>query len=147
MERLDDIDLKIIDVLKKNARSGIKQVAENVGLTSTPTFERIKRMERTGVIDGYTVQLDRKRIGRALCAFCYVTLREHNLDLLQQFEKKVIELAQVEKCYHVAGEHDYILFISVPDMEAYEYFLKNELTAIPSISNVHSTFILSEIRS
>jgi Lrp/AsnC family transcriptional regulator, leucine-responsive regulatory protein len=145
MEKLDNTDRAILGILKKNARIGTKQVADQIGLTTTPTFERIKRLERIGVITGYTLSTDRKKIGRGLCIFCYVTLKEHNLELLKQFEERVAELAQVEQCFHVAGDHDYVLFISVPDMEAYEHFLKNQLTAIPSISNVHSTFVLSEI--
>jgi len=65
---------------------------------------------------------------------------------LEGFEKKVVGLKQVEQCFHVAGDHDYLLFISVSDMEEYEHFLKNELTAIPSIANVHSSFVLSEVK-
>lgn len=145
VDGLDHLDRSIIQTLRKNSRLGIKQIAGTIGLTTTPTFERIKRLERTGVIKGYTIDVDRTKIARGLCVFCYVSLKEHNLELLQKFEQQVVGLAEVERCYHVAGEHDYVLFISVPDMEAYAHFLKNELTAIPSISNVHSTFVLSEI--
>lgn len=145
MEKLDLIDQAIIECLQENAKQSVKQIASQVGLSVTPTFERIKRLERTGVIDRYTVELDRKKIGRGLCVFCHVTLREHKLELLEGFEKKVVGLKQVEQCFHVAGDHDYLLFISVSDMEEYEHFLKNELTAIPSIANVHSSFVLSEV--
>lgn len=146
MEQLDHIDRAILECLSENAKQSLKEIAEQIGLSTTPTFERIKRLERTGVIAKYTVQLDRKKVGRGLCVFCHVTLREHKLEMLEGFERKVVGLKQVEQCYHVAGDHDYLLFISVSDMEEYEHFLKNELTAIPSIANVHSSFVLSEVQ-
>lgn len=147
MNKLDKVDMAILDCLQENAKMSTKQIAEQVGLSTTPTFERVKRLEREGVINKYTVELDRKKIGRSLCVFCHVTLREHKLEHLEGFERKVVGLSQVEYCYHLAGNHDYLLFISVSDMEEYEHFLKNELTAIPSIANVHSSFVLSDVRS
>lgn len=143
---MDTIDEAILSCLMENSKQGIKEIAEQVGLTVSPTYERIKRLENSGVITGYTVRLDKKKIGKGLSVICKVTLKEHRLENLRNFENKVVKLQEVESCYHIAGEHDYILIISVMDMEEYEHFLRKELTSISSIANVHSSFVMREIK-
>ena len=143
---LNKIDLAIIEILKKNAKLNNKEVAALVGLTVTPTFERIKRLEKSGVITRYTVELDKKAVGKNLQVFCQISLKEHNLELLKKFEDQVVDLPEVSSCYHIAGDHDYALFIEVYDMMAYETFLREKLATIPSIGNVRSSFVMSEIK-
>jgi len=143
---LDKIDLAIIEILKENGKLNNKEIAAQVGLTITPTYERIKRLERTGVIKNYTVELDKKAIGKSLQVFCQVSLKEHNLKLLNKFEDQVVEFLEVSACYHIAGDHDYALLIEVFDMSAYEKFLREKLATIPSIANVQSSFVMREIK-
>ena len=142
---MDAIDKAIIEILEENSKLGTKEIASQIGLTVTPTYERIKRLERDGVITKYTIELDRKKVGKNLQVFCHVSLKEHNLELLRQFEKKIIILPEVSACYHIAGDHDYALLIEVPDMESYEKFLRGKLATIPSIGNVQSSFVMNEI--
>lgn len=144
---MDEIDWAILEILKENAKYGTKEIAIQVGLTVTPTYERIKRLERSGVITKYTVEIDKKLVGKNLQVFCNVSLKEHNLELLRQFERQVVNLPEVAACYHIAGDHDYSLFIQVADMESYETFLRQKLATIPSIANVQSSFVMSEIQS
>jgi len=143
---MDAIDKAILEILEENAKLGTKEIAQQVGLSVTPTYERIKKLEREGVIRRYTIELDKKKIGKELRVFCYVSLKEHNLDLLQRFEEQVIALPEVASCYHIAGDHDYALMIDIQDMETYEQFLRHKLTTIPSIVNVRSSFVMNEIR-
>ncbi|XOV66163.1 MAG: Lrp/AsnC family transcriptional regulator [Fluviicola sp.] len=143
---MDAIDTAILEILEENAKLGTKEVAQQVGLSVTPTYERIKKLEREGIIRRYTIELDKKKIGKGLQAFCYVSLKEHNLELLQRFEEQVIAFPEVVTCYHIAGEHDYALLIDIQDMESYEQFLRHKLTTIPSIVNVRSSFVMNEIR-
>ncbi len=143
---MDNTDRRIIELLKENAKLGMKEIATEIGLTITPTYERVRRLERTGVITGYTVQLNRKKIGKNLQVFCQVSLKEHNLTLLKKFENQVVNLPQVSGCYHIAGDHDYALMIEVADMDAYENFLREHLATIPSIANVQSSFVMREIK-
>jgi DNA-binding Lrp family transcriptional regulator len=103
-------------------------------------------LERTGVIKNYTVELDKKAIGKSLQVFCQVSLKEHNLKLLNKFEDQVVEFPEVSDCYHIAGDHDYALLIEVFDMSAYEKFLREKLATIPSIANVQSSFVMREIK-
>jgi DNA-binding Lrp family transcriptional regulator len=143
---MDAIDHAILEILQENAKQGTKEVAAQVGLSVTPTYERIKKLEREGVIQRYTVELDKRKIGRGLQAFCYVSLKEHNLEMLRQFEAQVIAFPEVTTCFHIAGDHDYALLIEIEDMETYEQFLRHKLTTIPSIVNVRSSFVMNEIR-
>ena len=145
-EQLDKIDFAILECLKENAKQGNKSIASQVGLTVTPTYERIKRMERIGVIEGYSARLNKSKIGRKLQVFCLVSLKEHSLELLEVFEKKVVAFDEVTSCYHVAGSYDYTLLIETKDMEQYENFLKYKLTSIPYIGNVQSSFVMSAIK-
>ncbi len=143
---LDKIDRRLLDLLKENAKLSNKEIAHEIGLTVTPTFERIKRLERNGVITGYTINVDKKKIGKGLKVICQVSLRAHNLDLLQGFEDQIIHLSEVSACYHIAGDYDYLLSIEVMDMDEYQHFLKEKLASIPNIANVQSSFVLSTMK-
>tara|TARA_B110000908_G_scaffold15411_1_gene17596 strand:- start:1205 stop:1636 length:432 start_codon:yes stop_codon:yes gene_type:complete len=143
---MDKIDRAILEILSENSKLGTKEIAMQVGLTLTPTYERIKRLEKSGVIKNYTVELDRKAIGKSLQVFCQVSLKEHNLKLLKKFEDQVVEFPEVSACYHIAGDHDYALLIEVFDMSAYEKLLREKLATIPSIANVQSSFVMREIK-
>ena len=144
--QLDETDLKILDILHSNSKLGNKEIAAEVGLSITPTFERVKRMERQGVIKGYTAVLDKKKIGKGLLVLCQVSLRAHNADLLVGFEDEVVHLDEVASCYHIAGNYDYLLSIEVRDMDEYQRFLKEKLAAIPNIANVQSSFVMSTLK-
>ncbi len=145
-EHLDEIDFRILELLKENSKQGNKEIASKVGLTITPTYERIKKMEKMGVIEGYSVRINKHKIGKQLQVFCQVSLKEHSLELLTVFEEEVVGLSEVVACYHIAGNHDYALLIEAYDMEEYENFLKFKLAAIPYIGNVQSSFVMSAIK-
>lgn len=145
-EKLDDTDVAILNLLKKDSKQGNKSIANQIGLTVTPTYERIKRLERIGVIKGYSVRLNKSKTGKNLQVFCQVSLKEHSLELLEVFEDKVVAFDEVVSCYHVAGNYDYALNIEIRDMLEYENFLKYKLTSIPYISNVQSSFVMSAIK-
>ena len=144
--QFDDLDRKIISLLRENAKLGNKEIAAEIGLSVTPTFERIKRLERQGIIQKYVAVLDKKKIGKGLHVFCQVSLKAHNLNLLLGFEEEVVHLMEVSACYHIAGNYDYLLSIEVRDMDEYQLFLKEKLASIPNIANVQSSFVMSAIK-
>lgn len=144
--QLDQLDRKILALLGDNAKLGNKEIAASIGLSVTPTFERIKRLERYGVIKRYVAELDKKLIGKGLHVLCQVSLRAHNLDLLKGFEDEVVHLHEVSACYHIAGNYDYLLSIEVHDMDEYQKFLKEKLASIPNIANVQSSFVMSTLK-
>lgn len=143
---IDDIDKKILKLLVKNAKVGNKVIAEKIGLTITPTYERIKRLEREGIIESYTVILNKKKTGKGLLVFCSVSLKEHNADLIKGFENDVVHLKEVNSCHHIAGDFDYLLQIEVNDIDEYQKFLKKKLASIPNIANVRSSFAMSAVK-
>jgi len=143
---LDDLDRKILEILSKDAKLANKEIAERIGLTVTPTFERIKRLERTGVIKRYIAELDQKALGKSLLVLCQVSLKAHSIDVINGFEDSITHLDEVSHCYHIAGDYDYLLSIRVKDMEAYQLFLKTKLATIANIVNVQSSFVMSTLK-
>lgn len=146
MRILDDIDYKIIACLEENAKMSQKELAGRVGLTVTPTFERVKNLERSGVIEGYTVRLNKEKVNRGLQVICQVSLKAHNLDVIEDFENAIVHLKEIVSCFHIAGGYDYSLLIEVKNMGQYERFLKERLASIPNIANVQSSFVMSQVK-
>lgn len=146
MSALDFIDQQIITLLQSNGKMNNKEVANKIGLSVTPTFERIKRLERIGVIQGYAALINRKAIGKDLKVVCQVSLKSHEKDGIDVFENAIKELSEVSHAYHVAGATDYMLTIEVANMEVYQDFLKNQLARIPHIGQVNSSFVMSELK-
>ena len=145
-ENIDAIDQHIIQLLLSNSKLGTKEIASKIGLTVTPTFERIKRLERRGVILGYSAKINRKKIGKGLQGYCQTSLKSHNLELIEQFEQSIVELEEVVSCHHIAGNIDYLLYIEVADMEEYQQFLRNKLATIPNIANVQTSFVMRTLK-
>lgn len=146
MSALDSIDQQIITLLQSNGKMNNKEVASKIGLSVTPTFERIKRLERIGVIQGYTALINRKAVGKELKVICQVSLKSHEKEGIDVFDSAIKELSEVSNAYHVAGATDYMLTIEVANMEVYQDFLKNQLARIPHIGQVNSSFVMSELK-
>ena len=142
---IDSLDQQIIHLLLSNSKLGTKEIASKIGLSVTPTFERIKRLERKGIIKGYTAILDKKKIGKGLQVFCQVSLKSHNAEIIDGFEAEIIHLSEVSACYHIAGDFDYSLFIEVADMDEYQHFLKQKIANIPNIAHVQTAFVMSTL--
>lgn len=143
---LDELDRKILTILSQDAKLANKEIAERIGLTVTPTFERIKRLERFGVIKRYIAELDKKAIDKGLLVVCQVSLKAHNIDVIKGFEDSITLLDEVSHCFHIAGDYDYLLQIETKDMEAYQTFLKTKLATIANIANVQSSFVMSKLK-
>ena len=143
---LDTIDKKILLILQQNSKTNIKEIALKVGLTQTPTYERIKRLENSGIIEKYIAVLNKEKIGYHVEVFCQVTLLVHSKKLITKFEKAVNRIDDIKECFHVAGNYDYLLKVIVKDMKSYQFFLKNKLSVLDSVANVQSTFVMSSTK-
>jgi len=146
MDTFDPIDKKILKVLQADARLNTKQIAGKIGLTVTPTYERLKKIEQSGVIKEYVALLDRDKIGKTIVAFINVSLQLHYKPLINSFEKAIIKVPEVMECFHVAGNFDYLLKVVVKDMNSYQNFLSNKLATIENIAHVQSSFVMTEIK-
>jgi len=146
MVNLDLTDKKILNLLQQNSKANIKEIALKIGLTQTPTYERIKRLEKTGVIKNYIAVLDKEKVGYSIEVFCQVTLLVHSKEMITRFENAINKIDEVMECFHVAGNYDYLLKVIVKDMNSYQAFLKNKLSVLDSVANVQSTFVMSSTK-
>ena len=144
--KLDDIDKKILQMLQNDANYTNKEIAAELGLTITPVYERIKRLKRSGIIKKTVVIVDPKKAGKNILAFCNVSLKEHTKDYILQFQDKITLLEEVQSCYHIAGQYDYLLTVYANDMDEYQNFITTKLAAIENIAHVQSSFVMKEIK-
>ena len=132
--------------MQKNGQINHKELAAQIGLTVTPTYERVKRLEQRGIILGYEARVDKQKTGRGLKVMCQLSLKSHAKELLENFEAAIVRLEEVSACYHIAGNYDYLLHIEVSGMDAYSNFLQEKLATIPHISNVKSMFVMKNLK-
>ncbi|MEQ8706333.1 MAG: Lrp/AsnC family transcriptional regulator [Phaeodactylibacter sp.] len=146
MKALDAIDRRILTMLQANGKATNKEIANVLGMSITPIYERIKKMEDAGYIKKYTTVVDKEMLGYHLMAFCNVRLKEHTKENLERFEQQVAELSEVSECYHIAGNFDYLLKVTVVDMEVYHFFITTKLATLDNIGHVQSSFVMKEIK-
>lgn len=143
---LDAIDIKILNLLQKDAKMKIKEIAHALGMTNTPVFDRIKKLEKAGAIKGYTIKVERGMLGYELMAFCSIQLDKHNQQNIQKFENKIAQFEEVVECYHIAGQVDYLLKVVAKDMVAYQAFIATKLAALATIGRVQSAFVMTPVK-
>lgn len=143
---IDDTDLAILRVLQENARVTIKEIAEQVHLSATPVHERIRRLERTGVIQQYVALLDRAKLGKGLMVICYVSLRQHNNTAGARFIESILAMNEVLECLTISGQFDFMLKVVAENMDAYYHFHVNKLSAMDNVGNVQSVFVMGVVK-
>ncbi|WNM18461.1 Lrp/AsnC family transcriptional regulator [Flavobacterium capsici] len=144
---MDAIDKKLLNLLQEDSKKTNKELSSKLNLSVTAVYERIKKLERDGVIANYIAQLDRTKIDKSFMVFCHIKLVQHTKEFLTKFEQQVVKLEEVLECFHVSGDYDYILKIYVKDMEAYREFMVTKLTTLQHIGSTHSTFMIGEVKN
>ncbi|MFY7827017.1 MAG: Lrp/AsnC family transcriptional regulator [Flectobacillus sp.] len=142
---LDTTDQQILQFLQKNAKLTIKELAEMLNLTTSPIFERIKRLEKEGVIAGYVALVNPEKTGRGQIVFCNVSMPIYTHENIDAFEQIVQSLPEVVECYHLAGTVDYQLKIHVKDIKEYDGFLRR-MAEIPIVKVQSSTVVLHHVK-
>lgn len=142
-QMLDKIDTKILSILQNNSNRTTKSIAKELGMTTSPIFERIKKLEKEGFIKKYVAVLDQKKLGLKLKVFIGITLQGHTRSFLEKFVKEINNFPEVVECHRVSGNYDYLLKLIVDDIEAYETFIISKLTLLPYLGNVQSLITLS----
>ena len=145
-EKLDKVDLQILRTLQENARLTTKELAAQVSLSSTPVFERLKRLEREGYIKKYIAVLDADKLNQGFVVFCNVKLRRMNKDIAMEFTRIIQNIPEVTECYNISGSYDYLLKIHAPNMKYYPEFLINVLGTIDSLGSLESMFVMDEVK-
>ena len=143
MKPLDEIDKKILMLLQKNSRVTVKEISRQLNLSTTPIFERIKKLERSGVIDHYTAVLNPEKLGKKLNAFAHISLKDHSKELVNQFVERILKIPEVMECHYTAGNADFIIKILVEDMNKYNEFVIEKLLEIPNIGKLESYLSLN----
>ena len=144
---MDLIDKKLLALLQQDTKKTTKELSVKLNLSVTAVYERIKKLEREGIIDKYVALLNRAKIDKSFVVFCHIKLIQHTKEFLTTFEQHVIKLEEVLECFHVSGDYDYILKICVKDMEAYREFMVTKLTTLQHIGSTHSTFMIGEVKN
>lgn len=145
-EKLDKVDLQILRTLQENARLTTKELAAQVSLSSTPVFERLKRLEREGYIKKYIAVLDADKLNQGFVVFCNVKLRRMNKDIAMEFTRIVQQIPEVTECYNISGSYDYLLKIHAPNMKYYQEFIINVLGTVDSLGSLESMFVMDEVK-
>ncbi|MBP6039891.1 MAG: Lrp/AsnC family transcriptional regulator [Flavobacterium sp.] len=144
---MDAIDKKLLGLLQEDTKKTTKELSMILNLSVTAVYERIKKLEREGVIRNYVALLNRNKIEKAFVVFCHLKLIQHTKDVIHTFENEVIRLDEVTECFHVSGDYDYILKVSVKDMDAYREFMVTKLTGLQHIGSTHSSFMIGEVKN
>lgn len=140
---IDKIDSQILGILQQNSNRTTKSIAEELGMSTSPIFERIKKLEKEGYIKKYVAVLNNKKIGLKQTVFMGITLQGHTRSYLEKFVKQINSFPEVIECHRVSGNFDYLLKLVVEDIEAYETFIISKLTLLPYLGNVQSLITLS----
>jgi Lrp/AsnC family leucine-responsive transcriptional regulator len=144
--KLDETDKKIVSLLQEDSKQTNKELSNKLGLSVTAIYERIKKLEKEGVIVKYVALIEKEKVHRAFVAFCHIKLVQHSKDFVVKFEREVAKLEEVAECYHISGDYDYLLKVLVKDMQEFRDFMVRKLTTINHIGSTHSMFMINEVK-
>ena len=146
MKELDDIDRKIIAAIQGDGKITTQELADRVGLSASPCARRVRLLEQSGIIKGYTAVIDQKKAGLPISAFASIKLERQREEDLDRFSQAVTRWPEVLDCYLMTGQRDYLLRIVVRDLDAYEQFLKDKLTRLDNVASIESSFALKQVK-
>jgi len=142
----DAIDKKLLKLLQEDSKQTNKELSLKLNLSVTAVYERIKKLEREGVIDKYVALITKEKVDKAFVVFCHIKLIQHSQTYVMEFEKDVANLEEVVACFHISGDYDYLLKVMVKDMEAFREFMVHKLTSLNHIGSTHSMFAINEVK-
>ena len=146
-EDLDNIDITILQTLQKNSRLTTKELAAKIHLSTSPAFERQKRLEREGYIKGYMAVIDAEKVGNGILVLCNIRLKQHTEDLIQQFMDAVKNIDEITECFNTSGDYDFLIKVYAKDMKDYQQFMQHTLGRIECVGSLHSVFVIDETKN
>ena len=146
LKKLDNIDLRILDVLQRDARISNHRLAAEVGLSASPCWRRVKRLEESGLIQRYVTLLDAEAAGLPVQAYLHVSLDNHHPDTVAAFERMVQARPEVLECYAMSGEYDFLLKVAARSMVDYERFMTRHLLREAEVQTANTSFVLKRIK-
>ncbi len=143
---LDRVDMQILEALQTDGRLTATELADKAGLTASPCLRRLRLLEQSGVIRGYTALVDQAKVGLPISVFVSIKLERQSEDAMERFETAVRRCPEVLECYLMTGPRDYLLRVVARDLDDYERFVKGTLTRISGIANIESSFALGQVK-
>ena len=142
---LDAKDKKLLLLLQENSKKTNKQLANELNLSVTAVFERIKKLERQKIIKKFVALVDKKIVKKDFIVLCHVKLIQHKKEYISQFETEIKRFPEILECFHVSGDSDYILKIGLRDIQEYREFMVSKLTSMEHIASTQSSFVIEEV--
>lgn len=146
MKPLDTINQKILDILQENSSITNAELAQRIGLAPASTFERVKKLEKSGIIKKNVALVDGEKVGKGTVVFVIINMAEHSVKSIKDFSTQVKQVPEVLECYRLAGERDYILKIVTHDIQSYESLAINKIAKIAGIARTNTYFVLSTLK-
>lgn len=146
MTTLDEIDQKILRLLQQDAKMSIKSIADKLSMTKTPIYDRIRKLESSGVIEKYVALVNGKKVGNGMLVFCSVSLELQKLPEIELFKSEIRNIPEVMECYLMGGSNDFLLKVIVADLDAYHQFSSGKLAALKNVSKIKSSFVLDIVK-
>lgn len=143
---MDATDKKILEILQIDALRTAKEMAEELALTATPIYERIRKLEKAGFIKQYVALLDAELLGQNIIVFMNITIKDHHTDRRNEFVEQVQKLEAVSEFYHTSGSYDFLVKVRFNTIKEYKDFLINDIASISNISDIDSQIVLEEIK-
>jgi Lrp/AsnC family transcriptional regulator, leucine-responsive regulatory protein len=144
--RLDEINRRILSALQQDGRLTLAELAQKVGLSASPCHRRVRLLEDRGVIERYVAVVNQRSVGLPVSVFISIKLESQREDSLAKFAKAIAPWPEILECYLMTGQRDYLLRVVVPDLAAYEVFLKTKLTRLNGIDSIESSFALEQVK-
>lgn len=144
--KLDATDKKLLELLQNNSKVNMKELADELNLSKSPVYDRMRRFEKEGLIKKYVAVLDSKKLSNCMTVFCSVSLENQKLEGINTFSKAIENIPEVVECYLMGGANDFLLKIVVENLEAYHQFSSGKLATLPNVSEIRSTFVLNEVK-
>ena len=145
--QLDQIDLQILRIMQENGKVSNIQLSAMIGLSAAPTLERVKKLEKSGIIKNYHASLNQEALGLNIQTFMQITLSRHKNNAITNFIEQINAIENITECYHITGSSDYLLKIVVKDMSAYERLVMDKLSKIEEIAQMQTQVILSTVKN
>lgn len=143
---LDETDLAILRAMQEDCRLTTKELASKIHLSTTPTFERLKRLEKQGFIHKYVAVLDAEKLERGFVVFCNVSMKQINTHIAEEFQREVEQWTEVSECYNVSGNCDFMMKVFVPSMEKYQKFIVEKVGALDYVGRIQSIFVMDTLK-
>ena len=147
MKPFDSIDQAILLALQRDARQTMAELAEQVSLSQSPCWRRVRHLEQSGVIQGYHASLSRKHLGYGVTGFIHLQMQNHTPEVTAAFEREVVALPQVVSCHNLSGNYDFLIEAVEVDLESFSALVRNKIRSLPGVKEIATSFSLKEVKA